>query len=134
MSRRSTGNKVVARDDELAAKIGLTIQADRDLPDLILVDLGPADPLLLFVEVVATDGPISERRRLSLTELAANGGFDASRVACLSAYADRDAPGYRKTYRHLAWGSFAWFASEPDKLLILREGVVELDALLPLDP
>lgn len=126
-----SGNKVVARDDKLAAEIGLTIQANRDLPDLILVDLGPADPLLLFVEVVATDGPISERRRRSLVEIAETGGFDPARLAFLTAFADRDAPGYRKTYRSLAWSSFAWFASEPDKLLVLHDGEVELARLLP---
>ena len=32
-------NQVVARDDRLAQDIGLTIQPDRNLPDLILVDL-----------------------------------------------------------------------------------------------
>ena len=47
-------NQVVVRDDRLAQDIGLTIQPDRNLPDLILVDLGPAEPLLVFVEVVAT--------------------------------------------------------------------------------
>ena len=31
-------NQVVARDDGLAQKIGLTIQPDRNLPGLILVD------------------------------------------------------------------------------------------------
>jgi hypothetical protein len=95
------------------------------------VDLGPADPLLLFVEVVATDGPISERRRRSLVEIAETGGFDPARLAFLTAFADRDAPGYRKTYRSLAWSSFAWFASEPDKLLVLHDGEVELARLLP---
>ena len=35
-----SGNKVVARDDELAKAIGLTIPADKSLPDIVLVDLG----------------------------------------------------------------------------------------------
>ena len=125
-----SGNKVVARDDAVAAEIGLTIQADRDLPDLILVDLGPTEPLLIFVEVVATDGPVSERRRRSLLDIAEADGFDPRRVAFLTAFADRDAPGYQKTYRNLAWGSFAWFASEPDKLMVLHDGDVELVRLL----
>lgn len=42
-------NQVVARDDQLAQGIGLTIQPDRNLPDLILVDLEPVEPLLVFV-------------------------------------------------------------------------------------
>ena len=41
-----SGNKVVSRDDELARRIGLDIQADKDLPDIILADLGPIHPLL----------------------------------------------------------------------------------------
>ena len=58
-----SGNKVVERDDELARSIGLAIQADKNLPDMILVDLKPTHPLLVFIEVVATDGPVSERRK-----------------------------------------------------------------------
>ncbi len=57
-----SGDKVIARDDVLARSIGLAIEAARLLPDLILVDLGPRDLLLIFVEVVASDGPISESR------------------------------------------------------------------------
>ena len=56
-------NQVVARDDGLAQAIGLAIDPGRNLPDLILVDLGPAEPLLIFVEVVATDGPVNEARQ-----------------------------------------------------------------------
>ena len=59
-------NKVVKQDDDLAKAIGLTIEPDRNLPDLICADLGPAQPLLVFVEVVASDGPISEARRNAL--------------------------------------------------------------------
>jgi len=70
-----SGNKVVARDDALARSIGLAIQADKNLPDTILVDLGPVHPLLVFVEVVATDGPISQRRKEALEELVAEAGF-----------------------------------------------------------
>ena len=39
---------MVARDERLAQDIGLTIQPDRNLPDLILVDLRPTEPLLVF--------------------------------------------------------------------------------------
>jgi len=35
-----SGAKVVARDDELATQLKLKISADRNLPDIILVDLG----------------------------------------------------------------------------------------------
>jgi hypothetical protein len=116
-----SGNKVVARDDELARSIGLTIQADKNLPDTILVDLGPAHPLLVFVEVVATDGPVSERRKQALEELVAEAGFPAEHVAFVTAYLDRSAGPFKKTVDSLAWGSYAWFAAEPEHLIVLSQ-------------
>lgn len=112
-----SGNKIVARDDELAKSIGLTIQADKNLPDTILVDLAPDHPLLVFVEVVATDGPVSERRKAALQELVVAAGFPAEHVAFVTAYLDRSAGAFKKTVDSLAWGSYAWFAAEPSNLV-----------------
>jgi hypothetical protein len=116
-----SGNKVVARDDELARSIGLAIQADKNLPDTILVDLGPVHPLLVFVEVVATDGPISQRRKEALEDLVAEAGFPAEHVAFVTAYLDRSAGPFKKTADSLAWGSYAWFAAEPERLVVFSE-------------
>lgn len=116
-----SGNKVVARDDALARSIGLAIQADKNLPDTILVDLGPVHPLLVFVEVVATDGPISQRRKEALEELVAEAGFPAEHVAFVTAYLDRSAGPFKKTVDSLAWGSYAWFAAEPERLVVFSE-------------
>jgi hypothetical protein len=127
-----SGNKTVARDDELAAAIGLEIRANRELPDLILVDLGPPEPLLIFVEVVATDGAITPRRQRALHGIADAAGFRRSRIAFVTAYQDRESSGFRKTASGLAWGSFAWFASEPENIIILRSGVASLSRLSEL--
>lgn len=116
-----SGNKVVARDDELARSIGLTIHADKNLPDTILVDLGPIHPLLVFVEVVATDGPINQRRKRALEELVAEAGFPAEHVAFVTAFLDRSAGPFKKTVDSLAWGSYAWFAAEPERLVVFAE-------------
>ena len=62
-----SGNKVIQRDDELAKQLGLKIETDKLLPDTILVDLAPAEPLVVFVEAVATDGPVTEARRSGFT-------------------------------------------------------------------
>lgn len=59
----TSDDKVVARDDEMAAKIGLKIEADRNLPDIILVGIARDYPLLVFVGVVATYGPVSDCRQ-----------------------------------------------------------------------
>lgn len=113
-----SGNKVVARDDELAKAIGLTIPADKSLPDIVLVDLGPQHPLLIFVEVVHTDGPVNDARKTALLHIAEGAGFAPQHVAFVTAYLDRASQAFRKTVSGLAWGSYAWFASEPDKLVL----------------
>jgi hypothetical protein len=119
-----SGNKVVAHDDDLALAIGLKIDASKNLPDIILVDLGDdsSDVLLVFVEVVATDGPISATRKTALRKIALEAGFAENHLAYLTAFADRSAPPYKKLVNELAWDSFVWFASEPDNVVILREG------------
>lgn len=121
ISLSESGNKVVARDDDLAKAVGLTIPADKSLPDIILVDLGPTHPLLVFVEVVSTDGPVNEARKKALLSIAKGAGFQTENVAFLTAYLDRGAASFKKTIGSLAWGSYAWFASEPDNLIIFSD-------------
>jgi hypothetical protein len=87
-----SGAKIVARDDELASKLKLKITADRNLPDIILVDLGDTKSggvLLVFVEVVASDGPITPQRQAALLKIATDAGFVTKRVAFVTAYLDR---------------------------------------------
>jgi hypothetical protein len=124
-----SSNKVAVQDLRMASTIGLDIQAHKNLPDLILVDLGPSNPLIIFVEVVATDGAITARRQEALFELTDKGGFSRSQVAFVTAYSDRESAGFKKTVTGLAWGSFAWFMSEPDKVLMLRDGSAQLSTL-----
>jgi hypothetical protein len=124
-------DKVVARHDDLAKQIGLNILADKNLPDIILADLGPEHPRLVFVEVVASDGPVSEQRKKALLEMAEKGGFPPEHIAFLTAYFDRSRAQFKKTVDALAWGSFAWFAAEPNNLLILSDGGLTLGSLLP---
>lgn len=115
-------NRVVAHDDSLAQDIGLAIQPDRNLPDLILADVGPVKPLLVFVEVVATAGPVNESRQTALMTLAAEAGFSEEQVAFLTAYSDRDNAAFKRSISELAWRSFAWFMSEPNHIVLLRRG------------
>lgn len=120
-----SGAKIVARDDELATMINLRITADRNLPDIILVDLGSSSTqqlLLVFVEAVATDGPITPQRQAALTKIATDAGFPVSRLAFVTAYLDRSHGAFKKTIAELAWGSFAWLAAEPTQLISLHDG------------
>jgi hypothetical protein len=125
-----SGNRVVQRDDILAKRIGLNIDASKNLPDIILVDVAVSATLLVFVEVVATDGPISEPRRAELLKLAMTAGFSEEHVAFVTAFLDRDAPAIRKTFATLAWKSFAWVASEPESIIALFGGTTQSSPLL----
>jgi hypothetical protein len=127
ISLSESGNKIVARDDDLAKAIGLSIPADRSLPDIVLVDLGPSHPLLIFVEVVHTDGPVHDARKAALLQVAEAAGFPPKHVAFVTAYLDRASQPFRKTVSSLAWGSYAWFASEPDNLIVFAGKSVPIE-------
>lgn len=126
----TSDNKVVFRDNKIAASIGLNIQADKDLPDIILADLAPEDPLLVFIEVVATDGAVTERRQKAIYALTDAAGFSRTQVAFITAYLDRESVGFTKTVRGLTWNSFVWFVSEPDKIVVFKDGVCYLSKII----
>lgn len=115
--------KIVSRDEALIARLRLRIEAGGTLPDILLVDLGPRDPLIVFVEVVATDGAVTAERKRALLRIATDAGFVPEQVAFVTAYGDRASSGFKKTVARLAWGSFAWFASEPDHLIVQYDAI-----------
>ncbi len=125
------GNKVVARDDHIAQTLGLVIDAKKNLPDIILVDMGTNedgdDFLVVFVEVVASDGPINKIRKNALMQIALDAKFNPKNLAFLSAYKDRSDSVFRKNISELAWGSYAWFMSEPEFIMAFSD-----DAQRPL--
>jgi hypothetical protein len=123
-------NKVVESQLELARSIGLDIRADLDLPDVILVDLEPEHPLFAFVEVVASDGPVGERRKQAIYALTDAGNIDRRHVVFVTAYLDRESGAFSKTAKSIAWNSFAWFMSEPEKLMVFRDGTFLSDLVL----
>ncbi|NLE00941.1 MAG: hypothetical protein GX640_13830 [Fibrobacter sp.] len=116
-----SGNKVVHQDNKLAKSIGLNIEANKNLPDIILADRGPATPIIIFTEIVHTDGPIDDSRKNALLSLALAGGFKAENVVFLTVFNDRSSQVYRKIVSSLAWGSFVWFVSEPDNIIVLKD-------------
>jgi hypothetical protein len=99
--------------------LGLHISADKLLPDTILIDLAPAEPLVVFVEAVATAGEITDARRSGLLELATAAGFKGTQIAFVTAFNDRNGAAFRRAVPNLAWGSFAWCLSEPEHLIAL---------------
>jgi hypothetical protein len=77
----------------------------------------PTELLFLFVEVVATDGPIHEDRRAAPLKLITDAGFKSEQAAFPTAFQSRDHAAFKKTVESLAWGSFAWCFAEPEHLI-----------------
>jgi hypothetical protein len=116
-----SGNKIVIQDQDLAESIGLTITSDKNLPDVILADTNKDNFILIFVEVVHSDGAITEARKKAFMQMAKSHGYQIKHVAFLTVFRDRNAPAFRKLCSSLAWGSFVWFAAEPDHIMILKD-------------
>jgi hypothetical protein len=117
-------NKIVVQEQSLLDAIGLRVEADRLLPDLIVFDTEPGRELLVFVEVVATDGPVTDSRKAALLAMAAQAHIPPSQLAFVTVYQDRDHATFRKTFGSLAWNTLVWLASEPDYIILLRDNVL----------
>jgi hypothetical protein len=97
---------------------------ERVLPDLVFADVGAiGDELqLVFLECVATAGAMTRERVTNLRRWLADNGFATTRSVFGTVFADRADPAFRRYVGELAWGTFVWFASEPEQLLVLYEG------------
>lgn len=134
-----SASKTPFRDAPLERALGVTLDAATLLPDVVLVDLDPpgrdGGVLLVFVEVVASDSPVTEQRKRALLELIASAprAYRPEDAAFVTAYQDRGANPARRTMFSLAWRSFAWFVSEPNNLLQMHDGTTatrKISALL----
>lgn len=121
-----SGNKEPIRDVELAKKIGIEINAAEELPDIIIVDLDSNGLSLLFIEVVATDGAITNRRKEALFKITDKAMFKRSDIIFLTAYKDRNSPAFKKTISEVTWNSLVWFASDPCNIFVLKEGALKI--------
>lgn len=130
-------HQVVVEDRELTNHLGLRIADTGVLPDLVAVDLSaraPVSPIFVFVEVVASEGPVDAARRTALLALLAAGRFPAAHARFVTAYWDRNRPEFRRTIGEVAWNGVVWFATEPECLLVAlgpRKGAFLYEILPP---
>jgi hypothetical protein len=82
------------------------------------------------VEVVASDGPVGERRKQAIFALTDAGHIERRHVVFVTAYLDRESGAYARTAKSIAWNSFAWFVSEPDRLMVFRDGTFISDIVV----
>jgi hypothetical protein len=114
-----SGNKKDRYLNDRITALGLKIDTATLLPDVMLADLGTDPMRLVFAEIVHSDGPIREDRKLEFLKLASSGGFTEQECSFVTAFSHRDSSQFKKAVSSLAWGAFAWFMNEPDKLMVL---------------
>lgn len=105
---------------EAAAALGLKFDPKADLPDVAIADVGHDKLRLVFIEVVHSDGPVSELRARALLKIAADAGIPPEHVMLVTAFEDRTAPAFKKRVSELAVGSMVWFRAEPWVLMHLH--------------
>ena len=125
-----SARKLTLKDDELCRAIGFKVDVSAVLPDIILADLGQAHPIIVFIECVASDGPINDRRKEQLIEMAKSANYTESDCAFVTVFKDRSSAESRKLLPSIAWGTFVWYATEPAELVYLRKGIPEKMASL----
>jgi len=116
-----SGNKVVLHDDRLMRDLGLPIDQQRLLPDLVLADLGRDHTLIIFVEIVHSDGPITEARKTEIISIAEKSGYTNRDLAFISAFKERNAAALKKRLSGIATDTLIWCVAEPDVLIWLGE-------------
>ena len=111
---------------DLAKKLNIKLDPSASLPDVILADLGEkedgSDVFFTFVEIVTSEGAISSLRKKYLMSIAEEAGFGNDRVAYVSAFQDRSTTAFVNTVSKLAWGTHAWFCSEPNNIMNFTAG------------
>ena len=117
-----SAKKLLLKDDEICRAIGFNVNVSDVLPDLILADLGEEQPIIIFVECVATDGPVNDRRKQELIQLAKEANYKESDCAYVTVFKDRADSASRKLVPSIAWNTFIWYATEPEKIVFLRKG------------
>lgn len=115
------GDKYHVGDRAFMEAIALHIDVNALLPDLLMLDHG-TDPIEFWIiEVVATDGPVSEARRRDLESWAETQGIPAGSCNFLTAFISRNSTAARKHLREIAVGTFVWYADEPSREVLWRE-------------
>ncbi len=112
-----SGNKVIQEDSKLMERIGLPIDQKSILPDIVLADLGRSKLLLIFIEVVATDGPFDQYRKDAILTMCSKAGFAKNQALFISAFKDRNSGPLKRRFSAIAADSLIWCVSEPDTLI-----------------
>lgn len=115
------GDKIFTGDATTLRRLGIRIDPSRVLPDAVLADVGVSPVKFWIVEAIATDGPITERRRAQLLAWAGEQNINEADCSFLSAFISRADGAAKRRLKDLAAGTYAWYADEPEHELAWYE-------------
>lgn len=121
LSISEPGDKVYVADAARLRALRLTLDSNNLLPDALIADLQPDFVEFWIVEAVATDGPVTADRKNQLLRWAQDQRIPIASCRFLSAFLDRNAGPAKRRLKDLAVGTFAWYASEPERELAWYE-------------
>lgn len=105
-----TAQKSLHVDSVLAEKLNLDLDLAKKIPDVIAYAEGKK--WLYLIEAVHSFGPISNERRMDLTQFAAG---SKSGIVFVTAFLDLKS--FRKCAADIGWDTEVWIAAEPDHLI-----------------
>ena len=115
------GDKIYIPDGARLAELGISVNASMLLPDVLVVDIGEQPPTFWVVEAVASDGPVTDDRRIAFLKWARHQRIPESSLRFLSAFISRNDPAARRRLKDLAAGTYAWYLDEPTRELAWYE-------------
>lgn len=99
---------------------GLEIDKSTTLPDVLIIEGAKGEAMkIACIEVVHSDGPITEPRKDSLLDLALSHDIEEKNTFLISAFSDRSSASFKKRFGELAINTSTWFSSEPDVIMSL---------------
>lgn len=111
-------SRITHEDRQTLTALGLEPDP-RLMPDVLAADLGDGTPLtLITIELVATDGPMNPRRLAQVSQWLISKGHGDTRLVAGTVFSDRNSAAARRLVPETAWGTFVWFAAEPDFILV----------------
>jgi hypothetical protein len=108
------GDKVHLGDANILQSLGIKIDAQRVLPDVIIADIEANPVTFWIIEAAATGGVVTAARRQLLRDWAKEQNINPENCSFLTAFRSRNDAPARRFLKDLASETWAWFSDEPN--------------------
>jgi len=111
--------KVAHVDRDRSSEFGITVNDHKIIPDGIFAHLSNAgNPVISFIEIVDSCGPITETRKQELLKLVSDESISEIEIRFVTVFENRKTM-FKKFIPDIAWGTDVWISNNPDNLIRL---------------